>query len=54
MPERPIPATVAYTIEVSFVQSYLQLSQGCVDVLRLFIVAAKAKNELSLPLDELN
>src|SRR5210317_112346 len=35
------PSTIAEMIEVSFIQSCLQLSQGYVDVLKLFIVAVK-------------
>mmetsp|Transcript_17457 Transcript_17457/g.30068 ORF Transcript_17457/g.30068 Transcript_17457/m.30068 type:complete len:317 (+) Transcript_17457:687-1637(+) len=48
------PATIAEMIEVSFLQSCLQLSQGYIDVLKLFIVAVKAGYERSLPLDELH
>lgn len=48
------PATVAEMIEVSFLQSCLQLSQGYVDVLKLFIVAVKAGRDFPLPLEELH
>ena len=48
------PSTIAEMIEVSFIQSCLQLSQGYVDVLKLFIVAVKAGYERSMPLNELH
>ena len=48
------PQTIAEMIEVSFIQSCLQLAQGYIDVLKLFIVAVKAGYELSLPLSELH
>lgn len=48
------PETIAEMIEVSFIQSCLQLSQGYVDVLKLFIVAVKTGYKQSIPLDELN
>ena len=48
------PSTIAEMIEVSFIQSCLQLSQGYVDVLKLFIVAVKAGYERSIPLNELH
>jgi len=48
------PSTIAEMIEVSFLQSCLQLSQGYVDVLKLFIVAVKAGYEFPVPLDELH
>ena len=48
------PETIAEMIEVSFIQSCLQLSQGYIDVLKLFIVAVKAGYERSLSLDELH
>ena len=47
------PATIAELIEVSFVQSCLQLSKGYVDVLKLFVAAVKAGYDLSVPLDDL-
>jgi hypothetical protein len=46
--------TIAEMIEVSFVQSCLQLSQGYIDVLKLFIVAVKAGYERSLSLTMLH
>jgi hypothetical protein len=46
--------TIAEMIEVSFVQSCLQLSQGYIDVLKLFIVAVKAGYERSLSLTTLH
>jgi len=48
------PETIAEMIEVSFIQSCLQLSQGYVDVLKLFIVAVKTGYTKNIPLDELN
>lgn len=48
------PETIAEMIEVSFLNSCLQLSQGYIDVLKLFIVAVKAGYEIGLPLDELH
>jgi hypothetical protein len=48
------PEGIAELIEVSFLQSCLQLSQGYIDVLKLFIVAVKAGYERSIPLSELN
>ena len=48
------PPIIAEMIEVSFLNSCLQLSQGYVDVLKLFIVAVKSGHELSIPLSELN
>ena len=47
-------ATIAEMIEVSFVRSCLQLSQGYIDVLKLFIVAVKAGYERSLSLTALH
>ncbi|KAL7459419.1 hypothetical protein ACHAWC_011145 [Mediolabrus comicus] len=41
-------------IEVSFLQGCMQLAQGYVDVLKLFIVAVKTGYEKKIPLDELN
>lgn len=48
------PKTIAEMIEVSFLNSCLQLSQGYIDVLKLFIVAVKAGYEIGLPLGELH
>lgn len=48
------PETIAEMIEVSFIQSCLQLSQGYIDVLKLFIVAVKIGYEQSLSLHELH
>mmetsp|Transcript_31938 Transcript_31938/g.67152 ORF Transcript_31938/g.67152 Transcript_31938/m.67152 type:complete len:336 (+) Transcript_31938:69-1076(+) len=48
------PSAIAELIEVSFLQSCLQLSQGYIDVLKLFIVAVKAGYERSLSLEELH
>lgn len=48
------PATIAEMIEVSFLNSCLQLSQGYIDVLKLFTVSVKAGYETNLPLDELH
>ena len=48
------PETIAEMIEVSFIQACLQLSQGYVDVLKLFIVAVKSGYEKNISLDELN
>ena len=48
------PPIIAEMIEVSFLNSCLQLSQGYVDVLKLFIVAVKSGHELSISLSELN
>ena len=47
------PAIISEMIEVSFIQSCLQLASGYVDVLKLFIVAVKAGYEANLTLDEL-
>jgi hypothetical protein len=44
------PETIAEMIEVSFIQSCLQLASGYIDVLKLFIVAVKAGYEANLPL----
>lgn len=48
------PDTIAEMIEVSFLQGCMQLAQGYVDVLKLFIVAVKTGYEKKIPLDELN
>ena len=48
------PPIIAEMIEVSFLNSCLQLSQGYVDVLKLFIVAVKSGHELSISLSVLN
>ena len=48
------PETIAEMIEVSFLQGCMQLAQGYVDVLKLFIVAVKTGYEKKIPLDELN
>jgi len=48
------PPAIAEMIEVSFLNSCLQLSQGYVDVLKLFIVAVKSGHELSISLSVLN
>ncbi|KAL9187379.1 hypothetical protein ACHAXT_001482 [Thalassiosira profunda] len=48
------PEAIAEMIEVSFLQSCLQLSQGYIDVLKLFIVAVKAGYERGMPLSELH
>ncbi|KAL7524304.1 hypothetical protein ACHAXR_000515, partial [Thalassiosira sp. AJA248-18] len=48
------PPIIAEMIEVSFLQSCLQLSQGYIDVLKLFIVATKSGYELNIPLSELH
>jgi hypothetical protein len=47
------PETIAEMIEVSFLQGCMQLAQGYVDVLKLFIVAVKTGYEKKIPLDEL-
>ena len=47
------PETIAEMIEVSFINSCLQLASGYVDVLKLFIVAVKAGYEADLTLDSL-
>eukprot|EP00577_Skeletonema_sp_RCC1716_P017437 CAMPEP_0113414580 /NCGR_PEP_ID=MMETSP0013_2-20120614/24095_1 /TAXON_ID=2843 ORGANISM="Skeletonema costatum, Strain 1716" /NCGR_SAMPLE_ID=MMETSP0013_2 /ASSEMBLY_ACC=CAM_ASM_000158 /LENGTH=279 /DNA_ID=CAMNT_0000301451 /DNA_START=208 /DNA_END=1047 /DNA_ORIENTATION=+ /assembly_acc=CAM_ASM_000158 len=52
--EELTPETIAEMIEVSFIQSCLQLSQGYVDVLKLFIVAVKTGYETNLSLEELH
>ncbi|KAL7463141.1 hypothetical protein ACHAXS_003523 [Conticribra weissflogii] len=51
--EEVTPEKIAEMIEVSFLQSCLQLSQGYIDVLKLFIVAVQAGYERRLPLREL-
>lgn len=48
------PETIAEMIEVSFLQGCMQLAQGYVDVLKLFIVAVKTGYEKKIPLDDLN
>lgn len=48
------PSKIAELVEVAFLQSCLQLSQGYVDVLKLFIVAVKSGYEYPLRLEELN
>jgi hypothetical protein len=47
------PETIAEMIEVSFIQSCMQLASGYVDVLKLFIAAVKAGYEANLPMDDL-
>lgn len=53
-PEELTPETIAEMTEVAFLQSCLQLSQGYIDVLKLFIVAVKAGYEFPLSLEELH
>eukprot|EP00563_Minutocellus_polymorphus_P000196 CAMPEP_0181041944 /NCGR_PEP_ID=MMETSP1070-20121207/11878_1 /TAXON_ID=265543 /ORGANISM="Minutocellus polymorphus, Strain NH13" /LENGTH=291 /DNA_ID=CAMNT_0023120107 /DNA_START=27 /DNA_END=902 /DNA_ORIENTATION=+ len=50
-PEPLSPAKIGEMIEVTFVNGVMQLSQGFIDVLKLFIVATKAGYEqgMSLP-----
>lgn len=50
-PEPLTPAKIGEMIEVTFVNGVMQLSQGFVDVLKLFIVATKAGYEqgMSMP-----
>jgi len=50
-PEPLTPAKIGELIEVTFVNGVMQLSQGFVDVLKLFIVATKAGYEqgMSMP-----
>lgn len=48
------PTTIAEMIEVSFLNSCLQLSQGYVDVLKLFIVAVQAGHDQQLSLGTLD
>lgn len=48
------PSKIAELVEVAFLQSCLQLSQGYVDVLKLFIVAVKSAFEYPLRLEELH
>jgi hypothetical protein len=51
-PKELTPETVAEMVECCFVNACLQLAQGYVDVLKLFIVAAKASYELGMdPVD---
>lgn len=55
-PEKPkalTPDAVAEMAEVSFLNACLQLAQGFVDVLKLFIVAVKAGYELNMSSAEL-
>ena len=52
--ENLTPETIAEMIEVSFIQSCLQLASGYVDVLKLFIVAVKAGYEANLSVDVLS
>ena len=52
--EELTPETIAEMIEVSFLQSCLQLSQGYIDVLKLFIVSVKSGYEANLSLDALH
>ena len=47
------PEMISEMIEVSFIQSCLQLASGYIDVLKLFIVAVKAGYEAKITLDEL-
>lgn len=47
------PEAIAEMIEVSFVQSCMQLASGYVDVLKLFLAAVKAGYERGTSLDEL-
>lgn len=51
--EELTPETIAELVEVSFVQSCLQLAGGYVDVLKLFIAAVKSAHDLPMSLDEL-
>ncbi|KAL3785658.1 hypothetical protein HJC23_008708 [Cyclotella cryptica] len=48
------PETIAEMIEVSFIQSCLQLASGYIDVLKLFIVSVKAGYEANLSFEVLS
>lgn len=52
--ENLTPEIIAEMIEVSFIQSCLQLASGYVDVLKLFIVAVKAGYEANLSMEVLS
>lgn len=47
------PEKIGEMIEVSFVNGVMQLSQGYIDVLKLFIVACKAGYEQGMPITDL-
>lgn len=53
-PKNLTPETIAEMIEVSFIQSCLQLASGYIDVLKLFIVAVKAGYEANLSVEVLS
>jgi hypothetical protein len=52
-PDTTTPAGIAELLEVSFVNSCMQLRTGYVDVLKMFIAAATAGYELGFPIDEI-
>ena len=51
--EELTPAKIGEMIEVTFVNGVMQLSQGFIDVLKLFIVAVKAAYEQGIPIASL-
>ena len=51
--EQLTPAKIGEMIEVTFVNGVMQLSQGYIDVLKLFIVATKAAYEQGIPIASL-
>ena len=51
--EELTPAKIGEMIEVTFVNGVMQLSQGFIDVLKLFIVAVKAAYEQGIPISSL-
>ena len=51
--EELTPAKIGEMIEVTFVNGVMQLSQGFIDVLKLFIVAVKAAYEQGIPVSSL-
>lgn len=53
-PKNLTPETIAEMIEVSFIQSCLQLASGYIDVLKLFIVAVKAGYEANMSVEVLS
>ncbi|KAL7484161.1 hypothetical protein ACHAW6_009808 [Cyclotella cf. meneghiniana] len=53
-PKNLTPETIAELIEVSFIQSCLQLASGYIDVLKLFIVAVKAGYEANMSVEVLS
>jgi hypothetical protein len=52
-PDTTTPAGIAEALEVSFVHGIMQLRQGYVDVLKLFIAAAMSSYQFGFTIDEI-